>query len=82
MEDGKNGRYSNIFQPGQTILEGQYKVIKKLGRGSFGEVYQVQKINSGEIFAAKVERYTINIKIHLENENNLMNQIKNSAMVP
>jgi serine/threonine protein kinase len=38
------------------ILEKRFKVIKRLGSGSFGEIYKVQKVKNGEMFAAKVER--------------------------
>jgi len=38
------------------ILDNRYKVIKKLGGGSFGELYKVEKKKNGNLLAAKVEK--------------------------
>jgi hypothetical protein len=35
-----------MLQEGQEILEGRFKIIKKLGSGAFGEIF---KGNSGEL---------------------------------
>ena len=40
----------------QEILEGRYKVIKKVGGGAFGEIYRCEKKKTKEIVAAKVEK--------------------------
>ena len=34
----------------------KYKVIRKIGQGSFGRIYSCQDINTNELFAMKVER--------------------------
>lgn len=47
---------NQVLDEGMEILEGRFKVIKRLGSGSFGEIYQVQKIKDGEYFAAKIEK--------------------------
>ena len=44
-----------ILDDGIDILEGRYKVIKRLGKGAFAEIYQVEKKKNGEMFAAKIE---------------------------
>ena len=42
-----------MLQEGQEILEGRFRIIKKLGSGAFGEIFKVEKKKTGEIFAAK-----------------------------
>ena len=39
---------------GADILDGRFKIIKKLGSGAFGEIFKVQKKKSGEFYAAKI----------------------------
>ena len=55
-----------MLTEGQEILEGRFKVLKKLGSGAFGEIYKgthicdltppplVEKKKSGEVYAAKI----------------------------
>lgn len=45
-----------MLSEGQEILEGRFKVIKKLGSGAFGEIYKVEKKKTGELYAAKIEK--------------------------
>ena len=42
------------FNEGQEILDGRFKIQKKLGSGAFGEIYKVEKKKTGESFAAKI----------------------------
>ena len=53
-----------MLTEGQEILEGRFKVIKRLGSGAFGEIYKgkcfiwmsllVEKKKTGEFYAAKI----------------------------
>ena len=35
------------------ILEGRFRVLKRLGNGAFGEIYKVEKKKDGSVYAAK-----------------------------
>ncbi|KAM5221093.1 casein kinase I-like [Ctenodactylus gundi] len=41
---------------GGTVVGGQYQLVRKIGAGSFGEVYLAFHINTGEEVAVKLER--------------------------
>jgi serine/threonine protein kinase len=72
-----------MLQDGQEILEGRFKVIKKLGSGAFGEIYKVEKKKTGEFFAAKVEKAQKNQKNPmLFWESKLIHKMKKSQCVP
>ena len=45
---------TNNLQEGQEILDGRFKIVKKLGSGAFGEIFKVEKKKSGEMYAAKI----------------------------
>lgn len=47
-----------MLTEGQEILEGRFKVIKKLGSGAFGEIFKVEKKKTGDFYAAKIEKAT------------------------
>lgn len=38
------------------VIGGKYKLLEKIGSGSFGSVYKTQNLRNGEIVAAKFER--------------------------
>jgi len=56
------------------IFLSKYKLIKKLGKGSFGNVYLCKDITSNEFFAAKLQNKSNNINM-LENEYKIMKNI-------
>ena len=35
-----------MLQDGQEILEGRFKIIKKLGSGAFGEIYKGKRYSA------------------------------------
>ena len=43
-----------MLSEGQEILEGRFRIIKKLGCGAFGEIFKVEKKKTGEMYAAKI----------------------------
>jgi serine/threonine-protein kinase len=45
----------DLLQPG-TLIEGRYRVVRKLAAGGMGEVYQVEHIQLGKPMAVKVMR--------------------------
>jgi serine/threonine protein kinase len=49
------------------IINKKYKLIEKIGEGSFGLIYKGQNIRTGEYVAIKVETINSNIRL-LKNE--------------
>lgn len=45
-----------ILDSNMEILEGRFRVIKRIGNGAFGEIYKVEKKKDGSLYAAKIER--------------------------
>ena len=45
------------LKEGQEILDGRFKIQKKLGSGAFGEIFKVEKKKTGDMYAAKFVRY-------------------------
>eukprot|EP01116_Phalansterium_solitarium_P006661 TRINITY_DN19002_c0_g1_i1.p1 TRINITY_DN19002_c0_g1~~TRINITY_DN19002_c0_g1_i1.p1 ORF type:complete len:591 (+),score=173.25 TRINITY_DN19002_c0_g1_i1:252-2024(+) len=41
---------------GSQIIKGRWKIVKKIGQGAFGEIYQSKNILTNEMVAMKVER--------------------------
>ena len=56
------------------LLLSKYKLLKKIGKGSFGNIYLCRDIISNEFFAAKLENKESHINI-LENEYKIMKNI-------
>ena len=44
----------NILQPASKISKDDFKIIKVIGRGSFGKVFMVKKRDTGLVYAMKV----------------------------
>lgn len=53
---------------GREILGGQYTVIERIGGGSFGEVFKVQKNSNGSYWAAKFEKIIPKVRNYIEFE--------------
>jgi serine/threonine protein kinase len=63
------------------ICDGKFHVLKLIGSGSYGFIYEVKHNKSGKMFAAKVE---INNKpvSKVKKEYHLMKRLINSKYVP
>ena len=73
----KNNSSSNSFSEKDNLINelllSKYKLLKKIGKGSFGNIYLCKDINTNEFFAAKLEnKEGINI---LEKEHKIMKNI-------
>ena len=55
---------SSSKSSGNVIMNGKYEILSLLGKGGFGEVYQVKEISTGKFYAAK--RMKIDEKDDLE----------------
>ena len=72
-----------ILDAGMEILEGRFRVIKRLGNGAFGEIYKVEKKKDGSIYAAKIERAVKNQKhVMLFWESKLIHKLRGKTAVP
>ncbi|MCQ2818018.1 MAG: serine/threonine-protein kinase Nek [archaeon] len=63
----KNSKYS------KDQFIGQYKIIKKIGKGSYANIYKVQKINSNDIYVLK------EILINGDEDEETLKQIKSES---
>lgn len=55
----------------------KYRVLKAIGRGSFGTVYEVEHVETGDIFALKFEASnTQTERSQLKNESKVYNELK------
>ena len=57
------------------IFFNKYKVLKKVGQGSFGRIYSCQDINTKELYAMKVEENSLQNNV-LETELKYLNYLK------
>jgi serine/threonine protein kinase len=72
-----------ILDQGMDILEGRFKVIKRLGNGAFGEIYKVEKKKDGSVYAAKIERAVKNSKhVMLFWESKLIHKLRGKTYIP
>ena len=64
MEDNKENNLKELFiEKGFNTLNDNYEILKRLGKGSFGNVYEVKQIKTGEYRAVKKIS-----KLHLPDE--------------
>ena len=47
---------ANTLQEGQEILEGRFKIIKKLGSGAFGEIFKGNYFSLFLVFLTRFDR--------------------------
>jgi serine/threonine protein kinase len=72
-----------ILDQGMDILEGRFRVIKRLGNGAFGEIYKVEKKKDGSVYAAKIERAVKNSKhVMLFWESKLIHKLRGKTYIP
>jgi serine/threonine protein kinase len=64
-----------------TIIFNKYKLIDKIGKGTYGEIYKGVNIRTNENVAIKIENIHNEIKI-LKNEANTYNYLNNSKGIP
>ena len=74
---------SNILDIGDQILNNQYIITGLLGKGTFGQVYSIKDMNSGNQYALKVEIKTKNtFSKQFQNETIIFHMLKNVDSVP
>ena len=44
---------SSLVPEGTMFCKNQLKVIEKIGQGTYGEVYKVERVKDGKLYAAK-----------------------------
>jgi len=75
----------NLLNPGKKISLDDFKLLKVIGRGSFGKVYLVRKKDDGLPYAMKILRKDQLIKKNLlvktQAERDILEKIKNPYIV-
>jgi len=65
---------------GSHVIKGRWKIIKKIGQGAFGEIYQAKNIVTSEMVAIKVERVDSKKQV-LKLEVAVLKKLQDSAYV-
>ena len=63
------------------IISGKYKLIKKIGSGSFGEIYTAENIHSGDEVAIKLENQSAR-HLQLQYESKIYRILQNGPGIP
>ncbi len=63
------------------LVANKYKLIEKIGDGSFGVIYRGQNIRTNEFVAVKVETISSNVKL-LKNESTVYQYLMNYVGIP
>lgn len=50
------------------IMHEKYQVIRRIGAGSFGAIYEVQHVETGKIYAVKLERFNTSPQLQMEHK--------------
>ena len=86
MKTSKLSDANKDIIPGSTSLGGRYHVVKLIGSGSFGEIFQVEdtKYTGRRMLAAKLEKveYDPKKKSKLRHEYEIMQKLKGCRFVP
>lgn len=76
-----NIKIKTIFDIMQTVISNKYKLIEKIGSGSFGEIYKGINIRTKENVAIKVEPLSNETKL-LKNETKVYQYLGNIQGIP
>lgn len=79
------GGCTNLLKPTQKISKDDFKVLKCVGRGSFGKVMLVEKKNSGDVYAMKILTKDVvakrNLLIKTQAERDILEKIDSPFIV-
>ena len=62
------------------IIHDKYQVIRRIGAGSFGAIFEVQHVETGKIYAVKLERF--NTSPQLQTEHKLYTLLDGAIAIP
>ena len=74
-----------MLEQGQELAGGRFVAQEKIGQGTFSEVWRCERVESGEIFACKVENVPKNKNSNstlLYKESKILNALKGKLKVP
>ena len=70
----------SFLEDGQEILDGKFRVVRKSGGGSFGQLFKIRD-QKGRMFALKVEKAFAK-KNYIQWESKFLNKLQNKTYVP